>query len=194
MQNIVVTGPIGVGKSVVSRSLAMKLNNPLYIADRLRWYYFAKFGFCEIKFKALASEGSEDLADAYYKSFEAAAVQSMMQEFSGGILDLGGGMLHFKSSDDRLKIGFNLKMERKVFCLLPSPDQSRSVEILNSRIRSRHRHASARALEPIFRLNEQLVKFYFESDIQMETIFVGNKSVLEITQDLEGLINEYERI
>ncbi|MDQ3235388.1 MAG: hypothetical protein M3Q07_26555 [Pseudobdellovibrionaceae bacterium] len=188
MRNIVIAGPMGAGKSRISRALSIKLDLPLYSADKLRWYYFAKHGFNEVNASQMTKSGDIEGAHLLHKKHELLALESMLAEFSDGIMDLGGGFLDCTSEEDEKRARAALKAQKKVVCLLPSENKIDSMLILNSRLSSRYKIVNDDALNSIFRLNDRLLSLYLSTDIPMIRITTAHKSESQIAEEIERKI------
>ncbi len=188
MRNVVIAGPMGAGKSRISRVLSIKRNLPLYSADKLRWYYFAKHGFNEIEASQLAKSGDIEGANRLHKKHEMLALESMLAEFSDGIMDLGGGFLDCSSGQDEKRARAALRAQKEVVCLVPSENKIDSLLILNSRLSSRYKIVNDDTLNSIFRLNDRLLSLYLSTDIPMIRITTAHKSEAQIAEEIERKI------
>ena len=80
LSDIILIGPVGTGKSTLSRLLAEKLGLPRRSMDDLRWDYYKEIGFDETVQKQIAEQEGFLGVYRYWKPFEAHAVERLLAE------------------------------------------------------------------------------------------------------------------
>ena len=89
--DIVLIGPVRSGKSTQGKLLAEKLGVPQFSLDKLRWDYFAEIGYDEAEEdRIMEAEGWPGVL-AYWKPFEPHALERLLAEHPGGVVDFGCG-------------------------------------------------------------------------------------------------------
>jgi shikimate kinase len=131
---IVLIGHVRAGKTVVGKLLAERLGIPRFSLDDERWKYYAEIGYDESEASRIAksSDGIISLL-SYWKPFEAHAVERVLADHPGSVLDFGAG--HSVYTDEELfsRVQRALAPYPNVIMLLPTPDLDESVRILNER-------------------------------------------------------------
>ena len=131
--DIILIGPVRAGKSTQGRLLAEALDRPQYSMDKLRWEYYREIGYDDAEedliFKATGWPG----VLAYWKPFEAHAVERLLAEHQGGVVDFGAG--HSVHEDPTLfeRVRQALAPYPNVVLLLPSPDVEESIRVSKER-------------------------------------------------------------
>src|ERR1051325_2390846 len=133
ISDIILIGPIGIGKSTLGKLLSLALEKPQVSMDDLRWAYYKQIGYDEERAEQLRSEGGFLKLYQYWKPFEAYSVERLLEEHSNCIIDFGAG--HSVYEDDALftRVQKVLEPYRNVILLLPSQDLDESVQLLKAR-------------------------------------------------------------
>ncbi len=135
--DIILIGPIGSGKSTQAKLLAEKLGLPRCSLDDVRWEYYNEIGYDRERADTIRESGGFAGVYRYWKPFEIHAVERLLSEHSGCVIDFGGG--HSVYEDDALfaRAQRALAPYENVVLLLPSPDLDESIRVLRERTRSR---------------------------------------------------------
>jgi shikimate kinase len=133
--NIILIGPIGCGKSTVSELLSQWLDVPRRSMDELRWYYYDEIGYDHSIARQKYIEERDWGLYRYWKSFEAHAVERILSDFSGCVIDFGAGNTVYDDEELFGRVRRALSPHPAVVLLLPSPDVEESIRILRSRNR-----------------------------------------------------------
>src|SRR3712207_2963043 len=89
---VILIGPMGVGKSTTALLLSQKLQVQSIGLDDVRWYYYYKKGYSVAKAKELLQEkGFNKGLYPYWKPFEADSVVHLLQDFQQCIFHFGAG-------------------------------------------------------------------------------------------------------
>ena len=83
--DIILIGPVRAGKSTQGRLLAEKLQVSQFSLDTLRWAYYAEVGYDEAEEDRLLEAQGWPGVLAYWKPFEAHAVERLLADHSGGV-------------------------------------------------------------------------------------------------------------
>jgi shikimate kinase len=149
---IILIGPIGCGKSTISELLSQRLNVPRRSMDELRWHYYDEIGYDRsVASERYAEEGNWGLY-RYWKPFEAYAVERILSDYSGCVIDFGAGNSVYEDEELFERVRGILASHPCVVLLLPSPDPEESIQILHAR----NRHISSEQ----HGLNEHFVRHH----------------------------------
>lgn len=131
--DIILIGPITAGKSTIARLLAARLGTPHVSLDSIAHQYYVEYGFSVADFERVRE--SEGFIEAYQRWWPALAyaVERVLAEHKGGVIDLGAGHTHFEDMKLFNRVKHALRQRENVVRLLPSPDPERSVAILRER-------------------------------------------------------------
>jgi len=122
---IVLIGPVSIGKTTVSKTLAEKTGLPRVSMDDLLFGYMAEVGFCEDHWKEIIEKQGKTAGYRYLKVFGSHAVKRLLESHENCIFDFGGGGVTGEFPDEFSRITEALKGFRNVVFLVPSPRQSR---------------------------------------------------------------------
>jgi adenylate kinase family enzyme len=134
MAEIVLIGPTGAGKSTVAELLAERAGLQRVPMDFVRWQYYFRAGYSLEEEARRVAAGGLAARFAYWKPFEAAAVEAVVADFPGALIDFGAG--HSFQEDPALfaRTAAALARVPHVVLLLPSPDPERSQAHLLARL------------------------------------------------------------
>ena len=176
---IILIGPIGIGKTTIGKLLAEKLKIPQITVDDVRTKYYKEIGYDEelAKFWSLYQ---------YWKPFEAHAVERLLSQYKNCVIDFGAG--HSVYEDEMLfkRIQKILAPYQNVILLLPSSDPAESMEILNERLNERA--AFLRNLKP--NINEHFLKHHSNYDLAKFIVYTKGKTPEETCEEILRLISK----
>jgi len=156
---VILIGPISAGKSTVGKLLAEKLRLPHYQLDEDRWTYYNEIGYDQARVSEIARHGEGMLGVLrYWKPFEAHAVERILQEHSGSVIDFGAGHSVYEEKDLFDRVERALAPYPNVVLLLPSPDLDESVAILNARFLKMLEEEGQQVDRVILQVNEHFTK------------------------------------
>lgn len=188
---IILIGPMAVGKTRVAMRLAEILRIPHYELDLIKWYYILKNGYNTVEAsRLLLSEGFPRKQAYFDKFFGMGELKAILHEFRGGILDLGASHSHF-STPAALRIAEALFAPfPNIFLLLPTSDIGSNCAVLDTRIVERYKAQG---------LPSEIVTSYLEQNrvflrcssnhiLAKSTLYTDKKSVAEVADEIVSRI------
>lgn len=181
---IILIGPMSVGKSTLAKKLAKKLGVPRIELDELRQRFYSEIGYDE-KFASeiIGKEGMIGLLN-YWKPFEAHAVERALKEYKNCVMDFGAGHSVYEDPELFRRVEKVLKPYKYVIQILPSPDQDRSVEIVNQRFSELLINEVGKIDEELLALNEHFVRHPSNGLLAKKTFFTEGKSAKATVQEI----------
>jgi shikimate kinase len=132
--SVILIGPMHAGKSTVAKLLAERWGVRRVCMDHVRFEYYREIGYEQARAEALHKSGGFAAMVAYWKPFEAHAVERLLADVAGErcVIDFGAG--HSVYEDPALFARVQAALAPyPVVLLLPSPDPQESIEILRRR-------------------------------------------------------------
>jgi shikimate kinase len=166
-------GPMHAGKSTIAVLLAERFGVPRICMDDVRWDYYKEIGYTEADQKAAYERGGFAGMVAYWKPFEAHAVERLLADHANErcVIDFGAG--HSVFEDPQLFERVRRALEPyPVVLLLPSPDIEESIAILRARRDERHPDQAGRPTE----VNEHFIRHPSNARLAKFTIYTKDRS------------------
>jgi len=182
-EQIILIGPIGVGKSTLAKLLAEKLDIPQVAMDGVRWDYYNEIGYD--KDVAQQIQEKEEFVGhyRYWKLFEAHAVERILSDYGqcNCVIDFGGGHSVYEDKELFDRIAKVLAPYQNIVLILPSADLDESVSILNEK-------SDGGIVSRGFDFHEHFVKHHSNHDFAKYVVYTKGKSPEETcTEILEML-------
>jgi shikimate kinase len=181
---IVLIGPICAGKSSVAKILAAKLGLPQYTMDDLRWELFADTDYDKNVARQLHEAGDTLGRLEYMKPFEAVAVERIVAEKRGGVIDFGAGHSVYEDEELLGRVERALAPVEYVILLLPSPDPDESTRVLNARFRELLDREVGQVDEKLLALNEHFVRHPSIRRLAKLVVYTGGKTAEETAEEI----------
>ena len=165
-KDIILIGPVGVGKSTIGELLSRKLNIPQASLDKERWEIYSEIGYdFEYADKLMREEGFLGIYD-YWKKFEAYSVERVLEIYEGCIHDFGAGQSVYEDEELFTRVRSVLEEYHNVVLLMPCANKEKSIEILFDRNKFEHNNLFVNNNS-----NEKLAKItvYTEGKTPIET-------------------------
>jgi shikimate kinase len=132
-ETVVLIGPIGAGKSTVGKLLAERLGREQLAVDAVRYDYYKEIGWSEEEQGRIgAAEGFRGVY-RYWKPFEIHAVERILAEQRGKVIDFGAGHSVYEDPGHLARAEAALAPFRNVVLLIPSANKDEAVAILRER-------------------------------------------------------------
>lgn len=173
---IILIGPIGVGKTTIAELLYARTLLPHRSMDLLRWPYFEEIGYDRHNASEKFSEGGFWALYHYWKPFEAHAVKRMLEDFNECLFDFGGSQTVYE--DDKLfeQVRGLFEPYPFVVLLMPIPDQDESIKILHAR--------NTYASDDQWAVNELFVRHHSNYDLAKHIVYTEGKTPEETSDEV----------
>jgi len=177
---VILIGPIGAGKSTLSKLIAEKLGIPSRHMDQVRVRYYKEIGYDDDLAQQILNKDSFLGLYRYWKPFEAHAVERLLSENEEVVIDFGGG--HSVYEDDALfaRVQKALAPYPYVILILPSPDKEKSVKILNER--------TGGVVSEGFDFHEHFVTHHSNYDLARHIVYTEGKTPEETCAEIVEII------
>jgi shikimate kinase len=131
--DVILIGPIGVGKSTLGKLVAASLGLPRISQDDIRFRYYQEIGYDEaVARQRYATDGFWGLY-RYWKPFEAHAVERVLAEHANCVVDFGAGHSVYEDETLLARVKHVLAPYPNVILVLPSADLATSLDVLRDR-------------------------------------------------------------
>ena len=170
-------GPMCAGKSSTARLLAARLGLKHIELDALRWDYYREIGY-DAEMAALLKSSQPGLLErsAYWKPFEAYAVERVVQDYQNCILDFGAGNAVFEEEALLARVQQALAPIAHVLLLLPSPDLDASTAVVNARFAQLLQEVAGTVNPEALLLNEHFVKHPSSRRLATQIIYTAEQT------------------
>ena len=182
---IVLMGPMCAGKSSTARLLAARLGLEHVELDALRWGYYREIGYDE-EMAALLKSSKPGLLErsAYWKPFEAYAVEKVVQDYQNCVLDFGAGNAVFADEALFARVQQALAPIEHVILLLPSPDLDEATAVVNRRFAQLLEKVAGEVNPEALLLNEHFVKHPSSRRLAKMIVYTGDKTPEEVCDEI----------
>ena len=178
--DIILIGPIGVGKSTLGNLLADALDIPQCPMDQYRWDYYKEIGYDEEFARKLSEKIGFWALYMYWKEFECYAVERLLSEHSNCVIDFGAGHSVYEIGTHFSRVEKALQPYENVVLLLPSPDPDESVRILNER--------QGKKQPDEMDINEHFIRHHSNRDLAKIVVYTDGKTPEETRDEILSLV------
>ncbi len=175
-QEIILIGPIGVGKSTIAELLSIRTGLPRCSMDEHRWRYFDEIGYDWGLAKEAHIRGGFWGLYHYWKPFEAHAVQRLLEDFTHCIFDFGGSQSVYEEEQLFQQVQACLAPYSHVILLMPVPDRDESARILHAR--NDYASDDQRAVNDLF------IHHHSNYDLAKHTVFTQHKDPEQVSNEV----------
>ncbi|NOZ84147.1 MAG: hypothetical protein GXP60_04980 [Epsilonproteobacteria bacterium] len=176
MDTIILTGPIGVGKSTQGKLLSKELGMPLCAYDEIKDKYRYKIGLNREKALAINDKDGVYAMLCYMDEFKSKILKPIVDDHRGHIIDLGAGAHSFDEPHqvERAQIAF--EGIEDIFLFLPSNDLETNIKALPG-------------LKENYEVNTFLIMHYTNELLTKKTIYTLDKAPNEIMIEVIKSLN-----
>lgn len=180
MKDIILIGPVAVGKTTTAKLLSEKLNKPLISMDDLRFDYYKEIGYDNDHMKELNKKAGIMAIFQYGKIFDAHSIERILDDHQDCIFDFGGGNIVSGYEFDLDRIKRALEPYENVVFLTPCVDKEETLKFIYER----------RNIKPGDReLIEYLVFNHSNYNVAKHTVFVKDKTPEEVCDEVLSICN-----
>lgn len=173
MSNIVLTGPVHVGKTTVAKMLAQRLNREFVSMQQLLWHYYSESGDDTDMFHEKREEGLWELY-RYLIPYAIHAVERVMTDYQDAVID-------FESNHAVFEGRFTFERARRALAghhiihLMPSIHVTESLNILKQRTNFNPQTAEKDMAEFV-RLNTFFMQHHSNHDLATMVVYTKDKT------------------
>lgn len=178
--NILILGPIHVGKTSVSKVLAKRTGKKLIEMDKKRKKLYKEAGYFEKESRKAYKAGGIMEWYQYQKPFELYAVKRILEESKNSVIDFGGGQSVYYDAGQIEEFLKAVEREPFIFLLLPSPDVEESVKLLGKRTSNNEKE-----------INNIFIRSHSSRAAAKYIIYTKAKSVKEIAEEILSCVISY---
>ena len=127
---IILTGPIGVGKSTQAKLLGKELGKPVCVYDEVKDNYRYKLGLSREKALAINAKDGLYAYLEYMNEFKSQILEPIINDHPGHIIDLGAGAHSFDEPHQVERAQRAFDSAKDIILLLPSDDLETNIKSL----------------------------------------------------------------
>lgn len=173
-ENIILIGPIGVGKTTVSNILSETTGMKVCHVDDIRNSYFLKQGYSRIiAFMKLVFQGELELY-RYWKKYEAYSLEGIMRDHPNHIIDCGAGFSVYEKQEYFNEVNRVFSKYGTVILLIPTISKEESLEILQERSQSK--------------LNELFIMNDSNENLKDFVIYTDGKTPQKVANEIQQIL------
>ena len=180
MKDIILIGPVAVGKTTTAKLLSEKLNKPIISMDDIHRDIYKEIGYNNDHMEELLEKVGIMAAFQYAKIFDTYSIEKTLEKHQNCIFDFGAGNAVSGCDFDFDRIKQALNPYENVVFLIPSADKEESLNFIYKR----------REIKPSHReLIEYLVFNHSNSKVAKHTVFVKDKTPEEVCNEVLAVTN-----
>lgn len=177
-QTIILTGPVGVGKTTVGRLAAKILNMPFVDLDDQRERLYAKTDYSETKAELQYALHGIGGWYRYQKPYELHSVERILEESAGSLIAFGAGQSVYETAEQRNAFRALVAPVRHTFLLIPYSGLAESLDFLSKRVANPDEQT----------LNQILLPQILEQPFAAHTVFVAGKTVQQAADEIVDIV------
>lgn len=168
---IILTGPIGAGKSTQAKLLSKELGRPVCVYDEVKDNYRYKIGLSREKAHAINAEHGVYAMLQYMNEFKSQILEPIIEDHPGHIIDLGAGAHSFDEPHQVERARQAFSSAEEILLLIPSTDLATNIKSLPG-------------LKENYEVNTFLMMHHTNELFATKTIYTLNKTPDEICTDI----------
>ena len=185
---VVLMGPPASGKSTLAPLLAQQLGLEHVQLDEIRWSYYDEIGFDHAHAAELSRTGDVLAMYHYCKPFEIHALERVLVEHAGGVIELGGGHSVYEDPALLERARLALLDVPYVVLLIPSSDLEQSLEVLRARTLKKAPEEGWEPSEEVLELCDHLARHPSNATLAKQRIYTLGRTPLESVQEILKLV------
>lgn len=189
-QTVIIIGPMAAGKTTVSGLVAAQLGTQHVALDDVCRSYYEEEGYNRAHAEELLVSQGETGFINYVAPYYAYAVQRVLEDHPGCVLDFGAG--HVVHDDPSLfeRVRATLAPHQNVILLLPSADLDESIAILHDRILLRVAEYAEEGEDYSWAIDENKRFILHPSNMRLAkaTVYTKDQSPEETSQEIIQLV------
>lgn len=188
---IILIGPLAVGKSTIALALSEMLNIKNFPVDRLKWYYRLKNGYdLAHGTKILTESGFLSLIEYANNYFGLEEIIEIFSSFEG-IIDLGATDIYSQDKHIQVKLIEFFTKFTNIILILPSSSVKESNTILSERLFERLKDNKLKfpVLESYISANEIMIESGIYQRVSKKIVYTNNRSVQEVCTEIINWIH-----
>lgn len=179
-QSILLIGPIAAGKTTVGEMLAAALKMTFLDIDEVRFDYYNRIGYDNDRAKQLFDEEGRLALIAYWKPFEAYAVECVVKDYAEDyVIAFGAGHSVYEDPALLERVRTALAPFAHVVFLLPTPDVAESAAILIERFKASEPDIEPEAIEAINEINQGFLTHPSNALLATHTLYTKGQTAEE---------------
>ena len=187
---VVLIGPPSTGKTTIAPILAKRLGLEHVSLDDLRWAYYDEIGFDHEHVGTIAQQGGFEAVYQYSKPFELHALERVLEDHKGKVIELGGG--HSVYEDEALLERARLALfpVSYVVLLMPSSDLDESCRVLRARTIQKAPSEGWEPSESDLKLFDHLARHPSNRFLAKQVVYTLGRTPDEVVTQLAHVIAE----
>jgi shikimate kinase len=180
MKEIILLGPVAVGKTTTARLISEKINKPVVSLDDLRFGYYKEIGYNHDHMKEIHEKAGIMAVFQYGKIFDAYSIERMLEDHRDCIFDFGGANIVSGYDFDLHRIKKALQPYENIVFLVPCQDNEETLQFIYHR----------RDIKPAdTELIEYLVYHHSNYEVANHIVFVKDKTPEEVCDEVLSVCN-----
>ena len=175
--NVVIMGPIGVGKSTIGQILAERTGKAFIDLDEQRSRFYAETDYSNEKAERLYLLKGIRGWYRYQKPYELYSVRRILEEAKDSIIAFGGGQSDYEDEAQKNEFYGLMAPVAHSFLLLPFPDANASLKLLSGRIGKDEK-----------KLNRRFICSETSRSVAKHIIYTGEKTPGQIADEMMGFL------
>lgn len=184
--NIMLIGPLGTGKSTISKHLSQNTGLKNFPIDKLKWFYRFKNGYDLIESSnRLLYGGFEALIEYASNFFGPKELSEILCSFNG-IIDLGATDTHSTDANRLQEIEMLFENHNNIFLILPYECNEHSHQILSERLRKRYKYDELKktVIDSYIKKNKEFLESPTNRSLAKHIIYTNDRSYDAIVEEI----------
>ncbi len=175
--NVIMMGPIGVGKSTIAGIVANRTGKAFIDLDEQRSRFYAETDYSNEKAeRRYLLKGIRGWYQ-YQKPYELYSVRRILEEAMDSVIAFGGGQSDYTDKDQKNEFHRLMTPVKDSFLLIPFPDAEASLVLLSRRIGKDE-----------MKLNRIFVRSESSRIAAKHIVYTGEKTVDEVAEEIMRII------